>query len=260
VYIGLGFGHAASFERSELGATLVIRGPRGTPPTVIEIIVTEEGATVRLPAQGPPSSGSRVIGTLLPDPSGGGWPAASFADPPSVPPPLPVSTLLRAPSYAPAPPLPVEPQLSVQQYASLRAECMAARPDMLSGLLAQYGLDEATDTVEADAWRRRFAQDAPLFATYKRLFQQFRKSPSSAERRLPETPTRILSLGEYATMSAELTTSPPEEVYARYGLADSRVRAEVLARSEAHLKDPVEFEKWSKLRELAQNTQQPSRK
>jgi hypothetical protein len=155
-----------------------------------------------------------------------------------------------------------EPRLSVQQYASLRAECVATPPERLREVRARFGLDEAMDEAETAAWGRKFAQDTALFQTYKRLFQAFRSTasvaPSTMASRSPSKPvmstaalTRVLSLGEHATMAAELLVLPEEEVYAKHDLADRGVRAEVLRACEQRLQDPSVMETWKKLHAIA---------
>jgi hypothetical protein len=73
-------------------------------------------------------------------------------------------------------PAPADSRFSVRQYASFRAECISA-PEKAGEVRERYGLSEADEAAETEAWRRKFAEDASLFELYKRLFQQFRATP-----------------------------------------------------------------------------------
>jgi hypothetical protein len=222
--VDLPFGHSASLERTETGATLMVRTPGGDPTVEVEILVTAEGASLRKRAWSPRTKPRS-----------------------SVPPPV------LAPSPGSG-----EPRLSVQQYASLRAECVSEPAHNLGAIRARYGLDEEGDHAEAKAWGKKFAQEPAVFDTYKRLFQQYRGAPTMSGATAP-TPSiattqalaRILSLGEHATMTAELRVRPESEVYAKYDLSDPGVRAEVLKLCETRLEDPTVRETWRKLHDLA---------
>jgi hypothetical protein len=227
VAVKLPFGHSATLEPTETGATLMIRGLRGEPALEVEIQMTEAGPSLR----------KRT------------WSVKTPAAAPAV---------LPAPGEGSG-----GPRLSVQQYASLRAECVAATPAALAAIRKRYGLDEKSDEAETKAWGKKFASDSALFDTYKRLFQQYRSSPSSppaggatggsSPSVLASTQALAhqLSLGEHAAMTAELRVRPEAEVYAKYDLADPAVRAEVLRICEARLSDPTTKERWTKLHDLA---------
>jgi hypothetical protein len=149
-------------------------------------------------------------------------------------------------------------------------------------VLARYGLDEAADEVEAAAWGRKFAADPAVFASYKALFQRYRSGapppaapgtgssppppmhpPSNAPPALFAAPAaesnvvptaalnRVLTLGEHATMSAELLVLPEDTVYAKYDLADPTVRGHVLRICELRLEDPTSRETWKRLNDIA---------
>ncbi len=64
--------------------------------------------------------------------------------------------------------------LTMHQYASLRAECINARPEELEGVRARYGLDDVSDAAEVGRWMRKFDEDPALFEQYKKLFQYLR--------------------------------------------------------------------------------------
>ena len=67
-YLGVGFGHSATLEKSDGGAVVTIRGPRGVAPVVLDITVTEAGATVRVRDAllcAPPAS----MGSIRPSPA-----------------------------------------------------------------------------------------------------------------------------------------------------------------------------------------------
>jgi hypothetical protein len=183
-YIGIGFGHAATLEKSSTGGRLVIRGPRGVAPVILDITVTEAGATVRLRDEvlcAPPSA-------LTSAPSA----AVEVVTPSAIEPrpwmpqsvPVPAPAPVRAPTLVPMPapvtvPLANAPavpktRLTLLEYATLRAACVAASPEQLPALRSRYLLDEASDAVEAQAWSRKFTEDPALFATYKHHFQRLR--------------------------------------------------------------------------------------
>lgn len=154
----------------------------------------------------------------------------------------------------------------MQQYAALRAECLTALPERVAEVRGRYGLDEASDAAEVEAWGGRFASDPQLFESYKRLFQVFRSnapaSPATLASGAPSKPPpsnvmstaalmRVMSLGEHATMTAELLVMPEEQVYAKHDLADRTVRAEVLRACEERLHNPSVMESWQKLHAMA---------
>jgi hypothetical protein len=168
-----------------------------------------------------------------------------------------------------------EPRLSLAQYASLRADCVT-RPDELDELRKGYGLDDATDAQEAEAWGRKFTRDPGLFETYKALFQRYRAQAAAAPLapaapaapgRASEPPPaagspgdpllataalkRILTLGQHATMAAELLVLPEDVVYAKYDLADPAIRAQVLRFCEGRLQDPTSRDTWNRLHGMA---------
>jgi hypothetical protein len=236
--VELAHGHSIAVTRTESGAIVKIQAPDGLPDTEIEVTVATTGTTLRKrtwssPSEPPP--GARSV-------------------PPGV---LPVGL-----------PASVEPRLSLQQYASLRAECLAHGDD-LHEVRAKYGFDEASDEAEAAAWSRKFARDPVLFDSYKALFQRFRSMPpppstNVAARESHVVPTealnRILTLGEHATMAAELLFFPEETVYAKYELTDSKVREHVLTICDKRLEDPAQHATWQRLHKLAIAELQPSRK
>jgi len=235
--VELPLGHSLAIIRTDSGATLMLRAPGAQPDIELEVAITTSGATLRKRTwTGPP-----------PPPS-----------PSMLPPSVSGAVVSRALTTS------REPHLSVQQYAALRAQCLSTEPGGLGEVRARYGLDEAGDLAEADAWRLKFAEDSALFETYRRLFQQFRSSlppsaasiaPASSPRSKPAMSTaaltRILTLGEHATMSAELLFCAEETVYAKYDLADRKVRADVLRVCEQRLEDPTVMETWKKLRAIA---------
>jgi hypothetical protein len=233
--VELPLGHSLSVTRTESGATLLIRAPGDQPDIEIEVLVTSAGTSLR----------KRLLSARSPSN-------------PSISPSAAVPGAVVGPVLGTA----TEPQLSIQQYASLRADCVAS-PEGLGEVRARYGLDEAGDDAETAAWCRRFAQDAALFTTYKNLFQSFRHSAAaaasgaSASRPPPANVmstaalSRVMSLGEHATMTAELLFLSEDEVYARHDLADPGVRAEVLRACEQRLRDPGVMETWKKLHALA---------
>jgi hypothetical protein len=212
-------GHSATLERTQTGATLMIRNPDGDPTVEVEIQMTEQGPALRKRS----------------------WSARKKLGTPSVMPPVLEST---------------EPRLSIQQYASLRAECVTAPREQLDEVRKRYGLDEPSDEAESRMWSKKFTHDPPLFETYKRLFRQFRATPpAGAQPQRAAVPTqalaRILTLGEHATMAAELRFLPEHEVYAKYDLTDAAVRTEVLRMCEARLEKADAMETWRKLHALA---------
>ena len=194
------------------------------------------------------------------------------------PPEAGVTESFAAQSTSPAlPPAPTsglpQPRLSIEQYAQLRADCVAD-PDRAPTLRRRYGLDEAGDEAETQAWGRRFTMDGALFIAYKSLFRRHRDmqeegsahgpatpspaAPAGAGVAAPESPDvvyavarhRILSLGEHAAMSAELMFLPHDVVYAKYDLADADVRSRVLRVCELRLQDPAARAAWTRLHEL----------
>jgi hypothetical protein len=253
-------------------------------------------------------------GAGAPAANGAEHPGRAYAPSVSAPPIAPGIVPVVA---APAAPL-AEPRLSLQQYASLRAECVDY-PDGVAAVRARYGLDEVTDDAETEAWASRFARDFALFDTYKAMFQRYRTMPSprppstpppsystspasaqlfpaSAVRtpvpsRAPSAPppsmtsaqasvrppsahapsqwpslplendgsevvptaalNRVLTLGEHATMAAELQFLPEDTVYAKYDLGDPTVRAHVLRICEKRIEDPTAKETWKRLHDLA---------
>jgi hypothetical protein len=211
-------GHSATLERTETGATLMIRNPDGDPTIEVEIQMTEQGPALRKRS----------------------WSARKRASTASSVPPVLESA---------------EPRLSIQQYASLRAECVTAPTGRLDEVRKRYGLDEPSDEAESKLWAKKFAQDPALFETYKRLFQQFRATPPAGARPpqavMTQSLVRILTLGEHATMAAELRFLPEQEVYAKYDLTDTTVRAEVLRMCEERLQKPTDMDTWKKLHALA---------
>jgi hypothetical protein len=191
-YLGMGFGHAATLEKSPTGGCLVIRGPRGVAPVIIDITVTEDGATVRVRDEilcAPPSTVTSAPPTAVKVAA-----PSAIETRPSTPQSLPVPTpaAVRAPTLVPMParvtsPLATQPaapktRLTLLEYATLRAACVTSPPEQLPALRARYLLDEASDAVETQAWSRKFTEDPALFATYKHHFQQFRSRtvPSAA--------------------------------------------------------------------------------
>jgi hypothetical protein len=266
--VDLPFGHSVAVTRTDSGAVLRICAPGAAPDIELEIAVTSAGATLRkrtLSAR-PPAS--------IPSPASF-IPTSSHVVPSSVAPPpasaIPVSSNVvpSATSLAPPPLLGAsQPRLSVQQYAALRAECLVAAPAGVAEARARFGLDEAGDTAEVEAWGRKFKQDPGLFESYKRLFQVFRnKAPASpstlasgvpAPMRTPRSEVmstaalhRILPLGEHATMAAELLVMPEDQVYAKHDLADPAVRSEVLRVCEQRLQDPATLKTLEKLHAIA---------
>jgi hypothetical protein len=222
IHLDLDFGHALTLEKSATGATLAVRDPSGVSPFVVDIEVTPEGARVRV------------------------WGAGHNASPP-----------VRASAWPSA-----EPRLSVQQYASLRADCMSVADDELDEVRQRYALDEASEAVETEIWRCKFAESPALFRTYMTLFRMFRSSePPTSKSSSPShgdgpltrcvlstaAIPRNLTLGEHATLAAELLHLPADEVYAKFGLVDDAVRAEVLDACEARLKDPQTLAQWKRL-------------
>ncbi|MGD0530502.1 MAG: hypothetical protein ABSE49_35540, partial [Polyangiaceae bacterium] len=229
---------------------------------------------------------------------------------------------------APVAPL-AEPRLSLQQYASLRAECVG-HPEGVAAVRARYGLDELADDAETEAWGSRFARDSALFDTYKAMFQRYRamgstkppsappppfSAPPAALRSFPgisvRTPVpsrapsapppsmpsaqasvrppssthapssrwpslpleydgsevvptaalnRVLTLGEHATMAAELLFLPEETVYEKYDLGDATVRAHVLNICEKRIEDPTALETWKRLHDVALKALRSARK
>ncbi len=99
---------------------------------------------------------------------------------PSSAPPAPSRVEAASASWKPqAVPLlpPAEPgvtRLSVQQYASLRAEIIDAPLGEHGAIRARYGLDEVGDMAEAAAWAEKFVDSPELFDRYKSLFQYYR--------------------------------------------------------------------------------------
>jgi hypothetical protein len=159
-YLGIGFGHAVTLEKSATGAAVIIRGPRGVAPLRLDITVTEAGATVRLRdsiLQEPPPS--------LPT---------------SIPPPLREVSRVDTATSGPSSVLP-EPRLSLEQYASLRAACVSAEQEKLTEVRSRYALDEAGDAVESDAWARKFSRDLMLFESYRHLFQAYRSTAAQRD-------------------------------------------------------------------------------
>jgi hypothetical protein len=248
--VGIGFSHTATLETTGTGAQLTIRGPRGVVPMVVDVSVTEDGAVVRMrdtvlydaaraprPAEAPPASPAPPVPSLAATLSSG----------------APASGVSRVAPVAAGSPF--APRLSLQQYASLRAECVSTTADKLAQVRARYSLDQAGDDAEAEAWRLRFAQDPSLFESYKRLFQTYRAGPASrvSGAAVPSTAalTRVLTLGEHATMTAELAQGAPEAVYAKYDLADPKVRAQVLRLCDERLKDPGTLQTFKQLQALA---------
>jgi hypothetical protein len=183
-YLGMGFGHAATLEKSPTGGCVVIRGPRGVAPVILDITVTEAGVTVRLRDEilcSPPSTVTSAppkaveVGTPSAIETRAGTPQSlpvptpvPVRAPTLVPMPAPVTSLLAAQSAAP------KTRLTLLEYAALRAGCVTASPEQLSALRSRYLLDEASDAVETKAWSRKFTEDPALFATYKHHFQQLR--------------------------------------------------------------------------------------
>jgi hypothetical protein len=184
IYLGMGFGHAATLEKSSTGGRVVIRGPRGVAPVILDITVTEARATVRVREEILCTPPSTVTSAPPPAVEVGTPPAIETR--PSTPQSLPVPTPVpaRVPTLVPVPapvtsPLATEPaapkrRLTLLEYATLRAACVTASPEQLPALRSRYLLDEASDAVEAQAWSRKFTEDPALFATYKHHFQQFR--------------------------------------------------------------------------------------
>jgi len=280
VYLGLGFGHAATLEKSETGGVVTIRGPRGVAPIVLDISVTQDGATVRLRDSilyAPPASLVPSVRPPVDESTRSGAPSTVAATPLSIP----VSPVATGPS--------LEPRLSLQQYASLRASCLSASLEKLVEVRARYGLDEGGDAAEADAWARKFAQDPKLFESYRHYFQLFRSTvspgqglastlgsasstPSSRPSSTPSRPSaspavpttqalaRVLTLGQHATMAAELLHSPMEVVYAKYGLIEGEVRTHVLKVCEERLKDPQVLQTWKQLYTIALRNIEAGRK
>jgi hypothetical protein len=168
VYLGLGFGHTAVLEQTPTGGRVVIRGPRGVAPVIIDITMAEDGPSVRARDEllwAPPPTGLRT---------------AVEADAPSASGVRPVSSFLPAPEPAPAPAPPPRTRLTLLEYATLRAACVNAPPEQLPALRMRYLLDEAGDTAETEGWLHRFKQDPTLFAAYKHYFQLFRSGTAAS--------------------------------------------------------------------------------
>jgi hypothetical protein len=62
---------------------------------------------------------------------------------------------------------------------------------------------------------------------------------------------RILSLGQHAQMTAELLFSPEDAVYAKYGLEDAAIRAQVLRFCDGRLQDPTSRDTYTRLHDMA---------
>jgi hypothetical protein len=71
---------------------------------------------------------------------------------------------------------------------------------------------------------------------------------------------RVLTLGEHATMAAELLFLPEETVYEKYDLGDATVRAHVLNICEKRIEDPTALETWKRLHDVALKALRSARK
>jgi hypothetical protein len=92
--------------------------------------------------------------------------------------PAPVMPSAPAPVMpsAPAPVMPAAPymaRLTVQQFASLRAELVTTPEDQHEACRQRYGLDARTWSKEEAEWQRRMA-DKQVFQQYLQHFQYFR--------------------------------------------------------------------------------------
>jgi hypothetical protein len=85
--------------------------------------------------------------------------------------PLPLSRQSAAP---PAPALPSQPRLTLEQLASFRAELFHATPNDVPEIRGRFGLDERTHAHEDEVWTDRFQKDRGAFDRYVKLFQYFR--------------------------------------------------------------------------------------
>lgn len=269
IYLGLGLGHAATLEKSENGGVLTIHAPRGSADVTLDIVIAADGPTLRVrdtTLYAPPATRG----------SSGRLPVEGPATPSPLPPRPPAEQAAPGPLAAPVAPVvtakSLEPRLSLQQYASLRAGCMNASPEKLAEVRARFALDEAGDTAEAEAWARKFA-DPVVFESYRHYFQMFRStaspgqgtaspappkpSPSpSAFKAAPAVPStqalaRVLTLGEHATMTAELAHGSADAIYAKYALGDGAVRAQVLKMCEERLRDAQALQTWKQLHAIA---------
>jgi len=175
----------------------------------------------------------------------------------------------RAPSHAPQPapqapaniePAPVDagspPQLTLKEYAALRADCMGVPEATLGDVRARHGLDAAGEDREVAAWSRAFATDRSLFGRYRALFQELRENRmASATTSAPVLPPRLpgerrLSLHQYASLRGDCMSVPFDtlsEVRARYGLDAESEAAEVEAWGSAFRKDAALFEQYKGL-------------
>jgi hypothetical protein len=162
------------------------------------------------------------------------------------------------PFAAPAPqaaPLADLPQLTVEQYASLRVE-LRMYPDRTQQTLSRYGVPLPSRALLDKQWRARFDEDAALHERYGRAYAYYQESlarpaGTAAPREPAPRPAAVqLSLEQYASLWAELSAYPNHtaEVYARYRIHDGDAWAAVRQHWEQQmLHDPALRARWTEL-------------
>ena len=114
------------------------------------------------------------------------------------------------PQYVGAAPV-AEPRLSLEELAQLRMALLRVElekgvisPDERAKVLAQHGLDVASERLESAAWSARFRADRFVFADYMQLFTSLRAREDEAE-----TVAKRLSAARAAEKARAPVPAPP---------------------------------------------------
>jgi len=142
------------------------------------------------------------------------------------PPPQPVRPATPGPTGPPAPAaaaMPILPDLTLEQYASLRAE-LELHPERSRDALARYRVPpEAQPTLDA-VWKQRLASDARMADAFAKATASYKTWLASQERKAPVAPP--LNLEQYACLNVDLSRDPARraETLQRYRI-DEAARA-----------------------------------